>query len=205
MPEPNETVDPRAQLLEDVWKVPAARPYLEEALHIAKPTVEIPGRAARVILDSHLKKVEAIEQAAEAKWIERERKTAHEKAQKSLYDQGFTKDDVAKIEKLMEDEGIGLHANAALVYQARTQVAAPRSVAVNGMTPNAYKRGAWAQWFGPSGDKTGDGIMDGDFHTPGKEWLDSRVSQILTDFAAGDGKKWLDDNYWPSMAHPTKG
>ena len=66
------------------------------------------------------------------------------------------------------------------------------------MRPDAYKRGAWGDYF--------RGVFDGDFHTPGKDWLDDKVNTILTDFANGQGKKWDDPNYWPaSPAFPAQG
>ena len=66
------------------------------------------------------------------------------------------------------------------------------------MNGDSYRRGAWGPYF--------QGIYDGDFHTPGKAWLDDKVETILTDFANGQGKKWDDLNYWPaSPAFPAQG
>lgn len=181
-------IDPRAALLERVWQTPGARPYLEEAIATAIPNVEVPGRQARIAVNQVLTKVAEREQVIDKKINDWESKRDRENRHGDLRQQGFNEQDITAIEKLMVDEGIGTHANAALVYKTRTAVATPRVVS-GGRLGTPWGRGA-GDYF--------RGILDGDFHTPGQEWMYDKIDMISNDFANGKGDKWLDNNYWPA-------
>jgi len=188
--------DPRIKLLEESWKHPAARPLMEKAFKTAFPQAEIPGLALREAAETVEKKLFEREQAIDTKLAEFDRKREHESAVGELKKNGYSADQIKEIEKIMADEGVGLHVNAAVIYDARTKVAAPRSTQsqYNAMSPQrAYTRGQYAPFFA--------GIMDGPHSNPGEDWARDTVDTIMQDFAtdrAGAEKKWSDDTYWPA-------
>jgi len=187
--------DPRIKLLEESWKHPAARPLMEKAFKTAFPEAEIPGLALREAAETVEKKLFEREQAIDTKLAKFETDRAHEAAVGELRKNGYTPDQIKEIEKIMVDEGVGLHVNAAVIYDARTKVAAPRSTQsqYTAMSPQrAYTRGQYAPFF--------HGIMDGPHANPGEDWARDTVDTIMQDFAAdraGAEKKWSDDTYWP--------
>src|SRR5262245_45765920 len=145
-----EELDPRITLIEKAWATKEARPHLERALKTAFPNAEIPGLALR-------EATEAVEAAARDREAKIDAKLAkfdadrdHDRAVRDLERQGYNSDDIKAIEDLMAKEGIGLHVNAAIVYDNRRKVASPRTPSVEprgSMSPRAYGRGAHAQYF----------------------------------------------------------
>jgi hypothetical protein len=191
-----DELDPRITLLEKAWATPAARPLMEKAFKQAFPNAEIPGLALREAAESVEKKLTEKEQELDAKLQRFEAKRAHDEIVSDLKKQKYTDDDIKAIEKIMTDEGVGLHVNAATIYDARRQVAAPRTPQTEprgSMSPRAYGRGAHAAFF--------NGIMEGEFHHPGEEWARDKVDMILQDFQtdrAAAEAKWNDPSYWPA-------
>lgn len=189
-------IDPRINLLEKAWATPAARPLMEKAFKQAFPNAEIPGLALREATEAVEKKLTEKEQVLESKIQKFEADRAHDQAIGDLKAQGYGTEDIKAIEKIMGEEGVGLHANAALIYDARRKVASPRTPAVEPrgtMSPRAYGRGAHAAFF--------NGIMDGEFHHPGEDWARDKVDMILQDFQTNRAEaeaKWSDPNYWPA-------
>lgn len=193
---PDEPIDPRITLIEKAWATKEARPLLEKSLKIAFPNAEIPGLAIREAAEAVEAKVTEREKAIDAKLAKFEADRDHERAISDLARQGYKPDDIKAIEEIMVKEGIGLHTNAAIVYDTRRQVAAPRTPSVEprgSMSPRAYGRGAHAAYF--------NGIMDGEFHNPGEEWARDKVDMILDDFKNNRAEaevKWQDPTYWPA-------
>lgn len=194
--------DPRVQLLEKAWASPVARPYMEEAFAKAFPNAEIPGRAMRVATQE-LK--QEFEKEKEALAVERAKYKAdrdHEEATSALRKRGYNDDQIKEIEKIMVDEGVGLHANAAILYDARSAPAQVRNTPSMPQTMNpakAYSKGSYAPYF--------QGIMSGDFHNPGEEWAREKAEMILADFATNREKAekdWLSDSYWPANPSTVK-
>jgi hypothetical protein len=187
--------DPRITLLEKAWATPAARPLMEKAFKTAFPNAEVPGLALREATETVEKKLFEKEAAIDAKLAKFETDRQHEMAVSGLKQQGYSPDQIKEIEKIMVEEGVGLHVNAAVIYDARTKVAPPRTTTsqYNSMSPaRAYGKGQYAPFF--------HGIMDGPFQNPGEDWARDTVDTILQDFAtdrATAEKKWTDDNYWP--------
>lgn len=192
----DQEIDPRITLLEKAWQTPEARPLMEKAFKAAFPKAEIPALAMREAAESVEAKLAAKERELDAKLSKFSTDRDHDRAVEALGKQGYTPDQIKEIEKIMVDEGVGLHVNAAVIYDARTKVAPPRTLSggQNPMSPEkAYRRGAYAPFF--------NGIMQGDFHNPGEDWAHSKIDQIMQDFAtdrAGAEKRWSDDSYWPA-------
>ena len=178
------------ELIRQVYAHPEARKYIEEAVHIKYPNANLPGRSQRVLVAEVDKRVSEREAKLDTKIADFEKKQEREATKKQLREAGYAEEQIAGIEKLMADEGLNV-ANASVVYQARTYVAPPRTPSGGGgsMRPDAYRRGAHSDYF--------RGIFDGDFHTPGQDWLHDKIDAITNDFANGQGKKWDDPNYWP--------
>lgn len=182
----------RSKLLDQMWKHPEAKKYLQDAMHTTYPDAEVPGYEARKVRD---------EVIAEAAKIRDETKKAVDdwRAEQSLgavhsrlRADGFSSSDITAIEKMMVEEGFGTHAAAAESYRVRQQIAAPRSPSPTKMhLPGRSQAQAWSKWF--------NGIGDGD----GEDWLHERIDQIRSDFSRdpkGAEKRWLDENYWPDPA-----
>jgi hypothetical protein len=187
--------DARLRLIEDLWKNPKARAHVEEAIHISHPEADNPGRAARVTGQAILAEVEKRVKPAIDEIANFRNERAWEAEERPLRDKGYDDAQIAEMKKLMIDEGIGKLTNAEVIYAKRNQVAAPRTVrSLGGMSPDAYKRGAHAEYF--------KGIMDGPFSAPGQDWLFSKADMILNDFADGPdtprARRWNDPNYWPA-------
>jgi hypothetical protein len=180
-----QQADARAVLLEQVWANPEARPYLEEALAKTYPKAEIPGRQARVVGAEVLKKADQKLAEADKKIADWRAERDLEKAHAALEKDGHTPEDIQAIEKLMVDEGVGSHQNAALIYKSRRVVATPRSVGLSMAVPG--KGNELKGYF--------NGIL-----ADREQWGAEKRDQILNDFANGRGDKWLDESYWP--AHP---
>lgn len=192
-----DQIDPRAKLLEDVWNHADARKLAEKAIKLARPDLEVPGLALREAAEAVETKLQEREAAVDAKILKWEAERQHRQAVDDLSRSGYTDSDVKEIEKIMAEEGIGLHKNAAIVYDNRRQLAAPRTPATeirSSMSPRAYGRGAFAPYF--------NGIMEGDsFHNPGEDWARSKADMILQDFKTNRAEaeaKWGDANYWPA-------
>ena len=192
----DEPIDPRITLIEKAWATKEARPHLERSLKIAFPNAEIPGLALREATEAVEKSAAEREAAIDAKLAKFEAQREHDKAIGDLTKQGYKAEDIKAIEDIMAKEGVGLHSNAALIYDTRRQVAAPRTPSVEPrgtMSPKAYGRGAHAAYF--------NGIMDGDFHNPGEDWARDKVDMILDDFRNNRAEaetKWQDPAYWPA-------
>lgn len=194
-------IDPRAALLEKAWNTPGARVHAEKMIKAAFPNAEVPGLALREATEAVEKKLAEKEQAFDARLQKFEADRAHEQAVADLRAQGYGAEDIKAIEKIMGEEGVGLHVNAAVIYDTRRRVAAPRTTPDprGSMSPKAYGRGAHANWF--------NGIMDGEFKYPGEEWARERTDLIMQDFQTNRAEaeaKWSDPNYWPTLPNPAK-
>jgi hypothetical protein len=193
---PDQEIDPRITLIEKAWATKEARPHLERSLKIAFPNADIPGLALREATEATEAKLAEREASIDAKLAKFEADRDHERAINDLAKQGYKADDIKAIEDIMAKEGIGLHSNAAIVYDTRRQVAAPRTPSVEprgSMSPKAYGRGAHAAYF--------NGIMEGEFHHPGEDWARDKVDMILEDFKHNRAEaevKWADPSYWPA-------
>jgi hypothetical protein len=190
-----ERLDPRAEMLEKAWATPEARPYLERALKTAYPNAEIPGMALREATEAARAAAAEREAKIDAKIAKFDADRDHDRAVADLHRQGYNDADVKEIEDIMAKEGIGLHVNAAIVYDNRRKVAAPRTPADyrGSMNPKAYGRGQHAAWF--------NGLMEGDFHHPGEDWARAKADMILQDFQndrAGAEARWANQDYWPA-------
>lgn len=193
---PDEPIDPRITLIEKTWAHPEARKLLQRSIKTAIPQAEIPELTMREAAEAVEKKAAEAQSALEAKFAKFEAEREHDKAISDLTRQGYKADDIKAIEDIMAKEGVGLHSNAATIYDSRRQVAAPRTPSVEprgSMSPKAYGRGAHAAYF--------NGIMDGDFHNPGEDWARDKVDMILDDFKNNRAEaeaKWQDPAYWPA-------
>ncbi|HEX6775517.1 MAG TPA: hypothetical protein VF238_06700, partial [Methylomirabilota bacterium] len=155
-------------MIEETWADPKSRPLLQKALKTKYPNAQIPELEVREAHEQTQAQITEREQKLEARMSKFEAEREHDLRIAELKAQRYTGDDIAAIEKIMAEEGIGLHQNAAIVYDSRRQVGSPRtpaSEARTSMTPRAYGRGAYAPFF--------NGIMEGEFHHPGEEWARS--------------------------------
>lgn len=191
----DQPIDPRIALLDQTWNDPKSRRLLAEAIKIARPDLDIPGLDMAKAAEAFEQKANERDAAFDAKVQKWNAERAHEKAVDGLKSQKYSDADITAIEKIMAEEGVGTHDNAARLYDMRREVGKPRTPTdySGGMTPRAYQRGQHAAYF--------NGIMDGPFHNPGEEWGRSKADQILRDFQTNRAEaevKWSDQDYWPA-------
>lgn len=192
-----ETLTPREQLLEDMWRDPASRLHLQNAMAARYPNAAVPGMAERKAAETIATTLSEKTAAVDAKLAELDRRLAYDAATKPLREKGYSDADIEAVEKIMKDEGVGTHTAAASVYEARRTVATPRSVSVDRSmrVPGVGKGGNWAQFF--------DGIV-----TDPDGWGRAATEKILGDFAKDESgrllnpsaaARWESGDYWPKL------
>jgi len=185
----------RSKLLDQMWKHPKGREYLQEGMHVTFPDAEVPGYETRKVKDEVIAEAVKIREDTKKVVDDWRAEQALTGIHARLRADGFNASDIAAIEKMMVEEGFGTHAAAAESYRVRQQIASPRSPSPSKMhLPGRSQTQQWSKWF--------NGIGDGD----GEDWLHERIDMIRTDFARdpkGAEKRWLDENYWPDPAQVT--
>ncbi len=91
----------------------------------------------------------------------------------------LTAEDIPKVEKMMLDDAIGRHTDAAFLYHTQQKVAAPRGASYAGKMLVPGRNGAGGDFF--------KGLMDDH-----DEWGREKAHQIWDDFKAGRGQQWLE-------------
>ena len=87
-------------------------------------------------------------------------------------------DEIAAVEKLMQDEIIGTHRAAARLYRAQQQLAAPRQSIESAELQVPGRMGAGGDEFkGILADRDG--------------WSKARTHEMIADFRSGKGSRWL--------------
>lgn len=176
------TDNARTRLAETLWNDPETRPHMERAMvqkfgDRAKDA--IPTYREREAVQSELQALRE-ERAQEKAQRQQEQATlALERERRRVIDDPDLRikpDEIPAIEKLMETELIGTHAAAARLHRASQQVAAPRGISFTADIPGLN---------GAGGDEF-KGII-----TDPETWARTRSAEIISDFAAGRGDKWL--------------
>jgi hypothetical protein len=174
--------DPRTALVEALYNDPAIRPKIEDAIVEKfgdKARTAIPGRMEREFL---AKEREEWRKEREADREERARERRERDllvARKAVIEDPTLRvrpQEIPDIEKIMVERGVGTYADAAKLYRAEQTVAAPRGFSFTAEVPGL--RGA-------GGDEFKGIIEDTD------NWARNRAAEIINDFAAGRGDKWM--------------
>lgn len=175
--------DPRSQLAESLWNDPETRPLLEEA--VVRKFGDRGKAAIPLYQDREQLAQERAEMRAEREQWRAERQQelagrALDMERRKILDDPVLRikpDDIPHVEKLMEEQTIGSHRAAAQLYRQQQQIAAPRGTGFAAEIPGM--NGAGGEHFA--------GIVQNP-----DAWARKQAEQIIADFAAGRGEKWID-------------
>ena len=174
--------DARTRLAETLWNDPETRPHMEAAMvrkfgDKAKAAIPYYQEREQLARDRY-----EMQQEREQVRAEREKERAEaelERERKKVLDDPelrIRRDELPAVEKLMQDQLIGTHAAAAKLYRAEQQVATPRGFSFAAEIPG----------LGGAGGDEYKGLVENPEH-----WARQRTADIINDFRAGRGEKWL--------------
>jgi len=172
--------DAKVLLAEKLFSDPESRAVMQELIAKKFPTATaaMPDYLARKTVEAELSKDREDRAKERAEREEYRREKARDTERKKILTMGLASDEeIPAIEKLMDDELIGSHEVAAREFRRRNMpVAAPRSDSRSMRVPGVK---------GAGGDEF-KGIVEDT-----EQWARDRAEEIMNDFAAGKGAKWM--------------
>jgi hypothetical protein len=180
-----DDLDARTKLTEALWNNPETRPLMEAATVKAFPQAK--SQMPHLVLEEKFQ-AEAAALRKDREDFQQERqqelnRRAWSEARSSIMSDGelhIAEAELPEVEALMNDPHLGplSHRAAATLYRSRQHVATPRGSVYDFSADVPGLRGAGGDEF--------KGIME-----DSDAWARQKTGEILTDFAKGNGAKWM--------------